>query len=287
MFCLLKFRQNQKSKLLEIVNKNPEAASILKKREKIGRPRIEEDQPLLLKTISDIAIFGSAVHDRRRTEEIKTCHTLDDLRKSLLSMGFEISRSALYLRLLPRDALSNEGKRHVSTVPVRICRAQNDLHKCHPDEKFCKTSIRFLESVASLLGPKQICFISQDDKARVPLGLAAANKQAPIVMHLQYRVRLPDHDWVVGSKHKLIPSVYAGITVDSNGFGNPASVSYSGPTYIAVRNGKCDSSTAESHGLDIHRLTELPEFKDICKIGDSFKPVWIITVDGGPDENPR
>ena len=29
--------------------------------------------------------------------------------------------------------------------------------------------------------------LSQDDKARVPLGTTAANKQAPIMMHLEYR----------------------------------------------------------------------------------------------------
>ena len=54
-----------------------------------------------------------------------------------------------------------------------------------------------------------VFFLSQDDKARVPLGLPAANKQVRVVMHLQYRIKLPDHDFVVAEKHKLIPSVYA------------------------------------------------------------------------------
>lgn len=50
-----------------------------------------------------------------------------------------------------------------------------------------------------------MCFLSQDDKARVVIGLAAANKQAPILMHVEYKVSLPDHDWVVAQRHKLIP----------------------------------------------------------------------------------
>lgn len=282
-----KYRNNKNSKLQQIISASSEAAEILKNRGVIGRPRIEVDQTDLLKTIGDIAIFGSAVNDRRRTDEIRSCRTLDDMKKILWEMGHQISRSALYLRLLPKNALTSEGKRHVVTVPVKLRRAQNDLHKTHLDEKFCTTSIRFLESIASLLGSKQTCFISQDDKARVPLGLSAANKQSSILMHLEYRVRLPDHDWVIASKHKLIPSVYAGIVLDSESYGNPEAVSYSGPTYIAIRNGKCDTSTAESHCLDIQRLSELPTFRDICKIGDSMKPVWIITVDGDPDENPR
>ncbi len=53
--------------------------------------------------------------------------------------------------------------------------------------------------------------MSLDDKSHVPIGLSAANKQAPLLMHLEYRVKLPDHDWVVAAGHKLIPSVYAGI----------------------------------------------------------------------------
>lgn len=54
-------------------------------------------------------------------------------------------------------------------------------------------------------------------QAVVPLGKTAAKLQAPILMHMEYKVQLPDHDWVVASKHKLIPSVYAGLTFGPNG----------------------------------------------------------------------
>ena len=73
---------------------------------------------------------------------------------------------------------------------------------------------RHLEELISVLGPNEVCFISQDDKARVPIGLTAANKQAPLLMHVEYQVSLPDHDWIVAAKHKLIPSVYAGIRIE-------------------------------------------------------------------------
>ncbi len=56
------------------------------------------------------------------------------------------------------------------------------------------------------MGNECVFFLSQDDKARVPLGLTAANKQAPIVVGLEYRIRLPDHDFVVALRHKLIVS---------------------------------------------------------------------------------
>ena len=108
-------------------------------------------------------------------------------------------------------------------------------------------------------------------------------------MHVEYRVSLPDHDWVVAAQHKLIPSVYAGFLVQPNGLGKPEAVSYSGPTYIAIRSGKHSSSTAYAHALDFERLLQLPEFNAIIKYGpdNAVKPVIVITVDGGPDENPR
>ena len=34
-------------------------------RKNTGRPRIEVDQPMLLKTIIDIGMYGSAAHEKR------------------------------------------------------------------------------------------------------------------------------------------------------------------------------------------------------------------------------
>jgi len=70
------------------------------------------------------------------------------------------------LRLLPKHQRSAEGKRHITTVPVRLIRATNDVHREHVDTKFCRASIGYLEQVASVLGPQEVLFISQDDKVR-------------------------------------------------------------------------------------------------------------------------
>lgn len=82
---------------------------------------------------------------------------------------------------------------------------------------FFLATIRHPEELASFLGPQELCFISQYDKYRLPIDLAAANKQSPLLMHVEYRISLRDHDWIVAVKHKLIPSVYAGITTHPNG----------------------------------------------------------------------
>ena len=54
------------------------------------------DNSALIETICRIAISGSAADDRRRSE----VKSLDDLTTSLRSEGFELSRSAVYLRLV-------------------------------------------------------------------------------------------------------------------------------------------------------------------------------------------
>lgn len=204
-------------------------------RDTTGRPRLEVEQPELLKTIIAIAICGSASHDKRREDMFRSIKTLTELKDKLHEEGFHISRSATYLRLLPRKSNTQEGKRHVSTVPVRLCKSQNDQHAHHLDGPFATVAINYLEEVASLLGPNQVTLISQDDKARVPIGVTAANKQTPLLMHVEYRVKLADHDWVKASRHKLIPSVYAGIKIKDNGLGSKAAVGYSGPTFITIR----------------------------------------------------
>ena len=209
-----------------------------------GRPRADDEQPGLLKAIVEIATYGCAADDKRRTETIRSIKTLDELTAELQRIGYKISRTGVYFRLLPRSSATAEGKRYVVTVPVKLAKSQTEQHANHPDKMFAQTSIRSLEEMGSLLGPQETFFLGQDDKARVPIGITAANKQAPLLMHMEYRVTLPDHDWVVAEKHKLIPSVYAAISIESQAVANPSAVGYSGPTYVAIRSGKHSSSTA-------------------------------------------
>ena len=189
-------------------------------------------------------MFGASAEERRSCEIMRTCRTLSDLHIRLLELGFNISRSGIYIRLLPRRYNTLEGKRHVTTVPVKLSRHEANHHKAHPDQHFCTSTVKTLETVASILGPNQVSFVLQDDKARVPIGLTAANKQAPLLMYIEYRVSLPDHDCVIAAKQKLIPSLYAGCIIKGDAMGRPVAVTYSGPTYIAIRSGKHASSTA-------------------------------------------
>ena len=69
-------------------------------------------------------------------------------------------------------------------------------------------SVKHARELASLSSNENVFFLSADEKTRVPLGLPVSKKQTAILMQFEYRVKLPDHDFPIGEKYMLIPSVY-------------------------------------------------------------------------------
>ena len=190
--------------------------------------------------------------------------------------------------MLPKNSRTIEGKRHAYTAPVKLFKAQNSKHASHVSTKFARSSIKALEEISIILGPEEVVFHSMDDKAKVPIGITAAEKQTPLLMHMEYQVTLPVHDFVVGSRHKLIPSVVGDMNVVKSKHLTNDRVTYSGPTYIAIRSAKHSGSSAFHHLQDMNRARSLPEFTESFQNQQSKeKKVMIVTVDGGPDENPR
>ena len=142
--------------------------------------------------------------------------TLDDLTEAVHQLGYMVSRSALYLRLLPRSQSSIQGKKHVKTLPVKLVRPQNDLRRKHPDRMFAAETSKAADDIAKFIGPKACVYIGQDDKSSAPMGRTAAKVQTPILMSMKVRVRLPDHDFPVGPRHLLVPSVMAECSISED-----------------------------------------------------------------------
>ena len=128
-----KSRASKKRLYEEVFDEYPEVRAKLKLHESVGRPRTEEEHPELLEVIKNLALHGSGADNRRRTEKIRSIKTLSELTEELNSMGYDLSRSGVYLRLLPRTSNSREGKRHVTTAPVKLLRSGNSDHHYHQD----------------------------------------------------------------------------------------------------------------------------------------------------------
>ena len=136
-----------------------------------------------------------------------------------------------------------------------------------------------MEEIAAVLGPEEVTFHSIDDKAKVLIGITAAKKQTPLIMHMDYQVTLPDHEFVAGSKHKLIPSVIGGTEVVKSKYLTNDAASYSVPTYIAIRSAEHSGSSAFQHLRHMNKVRSLPKFTDSFQ-DKSFKEtkVMIVTV---------
>ena len=93
-------------------------------------------------------------------------------------------------------------------MPVRLLRPENSLRKKNVDRMFAKSFCDDMHSLETLFGSEAILYLSNDDKARVALGITAAKSQGNVLMHVEWKIRLPDHDFLVAPSHTLVPSVY-------------------------------------------------------------------------------
>ena len=155
-----KKRYKMQQKIEKLCSKNEAAASELKRlnRTATGRPSKEIDQPELLSTIVRVVEAFSAPDDRCRCEHLRSVKTLDDLHSELTHLGFNLSRSATYLRLLPRRSDSREEKRHVHTVKLKLVRPENSLRKKNPIVCSQNHSWMICLTCASCLSPNQCWF---------------------------------------------------------------------------------------------------------------------------------
>ncbi|CAB4063341.1 unnamed protein product [Lepeophtheirus salmonis] len=216
--------KSKKNDIKNLCESNSEAAATLKSinRGIQGRLRLEIDQPQLLSTILGIVSCSFSAEEKRRAKMIRN----NIISKNKYTKGPE-----------------------------------NSLRKSNTDRMFAKSFTDDMKDLDLLFGPDAINYLSNDDKARVPVGLAGSNLQAPVLISRKYKVRLLDHNFAVGTRHKLTPSAYAKCKVLENG-----KVSYSGKTFIRVRSGKHD---------DLRNLFISGSIKR--------KPILVLETDGAQD----
>ena len=203
---------------------------------------------------------------------------MDDLVAELEKMGFLLSRMGVYLRLIPRQINSHQGKRHVTTVPVKLCRASNDKRSKNSDCWFAAKSMQHAEELAVFFGSKLASFIGQDSKAHITTEITTANKQAPLLMSLKYKVQLLDHDFVIASKYKLTHTVIDLCEIQDTPVADRTALKYSGPTVIQVKSLKHTLSNASTQ---IKVLDSMLRSEEMCKTdGRVTKPILILMRDG-------
>ena len=107
---------------------------------------------MFIEAITLIALSGSAAHERRRSDVVRSVKTLDNLTIALQKEVFDLKRVSVYLGLLPRNASTKEGKRNILTAPVKHIRPSNSKLSDHPSILFARASINYFEELAGLIG---------------------------------------------------------------------------------------------------------------------------------------
>lgn len=94
---------------------------VAKERRTSGRPPIESSMQSLHDTILFIVNGGNVMaQEKRQDESVRTARTLDELNDELRKKGLLMSRSATYLRLMPRNSATTEGKACTSFTSIKL-----------------------------------------------------------------------------------------------------------------------------------------------------------------------
>ncbi|CAG8849156.1 43538_t:CDS:2, partial [Gigaspora margarita] len=119
-----------------------------------------------------------------------------------------------------------------------------------------------------------------DDKAKIGLGIPAVGCMFKTLQSINEPVLVADHNFLVDSKIKLILSVYLII--------NPANSNDSlrlGQLSIFIRPEYFVGTSSLTHMSDLQSIISNQQFAGALMKEDKIKPIFVLLVDGEPDEN--
>ncbi|GBC35238.2 hypothetical protein GLOIN_2v1766467 [Rhizophagus irregularis DAOM 181602=DAOM 197198] len=227
----------------------------------LKRPFATMKDPELWDKIHDSVEFG-ATHARRRKVVIKV-RTIKHLRETLEEKyNTYLSRQCLFTYFQPHHQNTFAARRH-HHYPAKVA------------------SIKVAKIFAEVFADELI-IISQDDKVKIGLGIPAVGRTFKTIQSVNEPVTVEDHDFLTGSKMKLIPSIYLVI--------NPADSSNTlrtGQLFIFIRPEYFIGTSSATHIVDLESTVKNENFSNTLKKENKVRPIWVLLVDGGPDENPK
>src|SRR6266498_3071178 len=191
-----------------------------------------------------------------------------------------MARTTLNNYLLPRQANSIAAKAHHHPAWVAVDGVSRTDTKEHLDGHYCLASVKYAKQFASMFTDMSI-IISQDNKAKIGLGVPAVGRTFRTLQSINEPVSVADYDFPIGSEQKLIPSVYLMIKPDES-----KDELRTGQLAIFIRPQRSIGTSSLIHMQDLESLTLDSKYDDILKTNGQIRPIWMLLVDGGPDENP-
>ncbi|CAG8577558.1 3987_t:CDS:2 [Cetraspora pellucida] len=161
------------------------------------------------------------------------------------------------------------------------CKEAIKVRIYHPNDHYCLASVKGARQFAQTFAEFSV-IISQDDKVKISLGIAAVGRTFHTLQSSFQPVQIPDHDFVHRSNQKLIPSVYL-IIKPSKANDNL----WTGQVAIFVQPQWSIGTSSITHMEDLTCLVLDNQYSKALKVNSNIKPIWILLVNGGPDENSR
>ena len=197
-----KYTQKCKEKKQKMLHENQEVTIY----DKPGRPPLLFKYPNLHDHIHDSVEFGSA--DEKRRKEVVKVRIIENLRKNLEeNYNVYMARTTLNNYLLPRQSNSIAARAHHHPAWIAVSGVSRTESRDHPNGHYCLASVKSAKQFASVFADMSVV-ISQDDKAKIGLGVPAVGRTFRTLQSVQEPVCVADHDFPAGSGQKLIPSVY-------------------------------------------------------------------------------
>jgi hypothetical protein len=130
------------------------------------------------------------------------------LRKNLEeNYNVYMARTTLNNYLLPRQSNSIAAKAHHHPAWVAVAGVSHTETRDHPDGHYCLASVKSARQFATVFADNAV-IISQDDKAKIGLGVPAVGRTFRTLQSVHELVSVADHDFPLGNAQKLVPSVY-------------------------------------------------------------------------------
>ncbi|CAG8848720.1 45859_t:CDS:2, partial [Gigaspora margarita] len=159
-----------------------------------------------IKVLEEEQVYGSA--DARRRKEAVKVRIINYLRENLeKNYGIYMSRMTLNNYLLSRQLNSIAAKAHHHPAWIAIAGVSHNETKDYSDRHYCLASVKGARQFARTF-PNFSVIISQDDKAKIGLGILAVGRTFRTLQSVSELVQLPDHDFACRNSQKLILSVY-------------------------------------------------------------------------------
>jgi len=161
---------------------------------------------------------------------------------------------------LPRNNRNLSARAHHHPALVGIAGVSRDEKKDHIDGHYCLASVKNARNFVSVFADQSV-ILSQDDKAKVSVGVPAVGRHFETMQTVLEPVSVPDHDFPIGSSQKLVPSVYLLI--------NPKETDESlrvGQIAIFIRAQWHLGSSSATHMTDILSLVANERFDKIFRL---------------------